>query len=45
MSEIAEDLIEGLACEGCGIYFEEAHGYAVRCESCWVPGYIKDKNE
>lgn len=38
MGEIANDLINGLSCEGCGVYFTEAHGYPVRCETCWEPG-------
>jgi hypothetical protein len=32
---MAEDVIDGLSCSGCGIYFEAAHGYPVLCEDCW----------
>ena len=38
MGELADDMIEGLSCSWCGIYFEEAHGYPVVCETCWEPG-------
>ena len=32
---IAEDIIDGLCCQLCGVYFEEEHGYPVVCESCY----------
>jgi hypothetical protein len=32
---ITEDVVEGLSCSGCGIYFVVAHGYPVLCEDCW----------
>lgn len=43
MGEIAEDMIDGTACELCGQYFEDpknentayAHGYPVVCADCW----------
>ena len=34
MGENADDMIEGLCCSGCGVYFEEAHGYPVLCRGC-----------
>ncbi len=35
---MAEDMIEGRSCSGCGIYFEKAHGYPVYCGTCYEPG-------
>ena len=35
MGEISDDLLEGHACAGCGMYFTEAHGYPVVCSDCW----------
>jgi len=35
MGEMADDLIDGYSCSHCGIYFEEAHGFPVLCESCF----------
>ena len=35
MGEIADDMINGLCCGHCGIYFEEEHGHPVLCESCY----------
>lgn len=41
MGEIAEDMIDGTACELCGQYFIDkddtlyTHGYPVVCWSCW----------
>ena len=43
MGEIAEDLIDGTACEICGCYFINpdepdrlyTHGYPVVCKDCW----------
>ena len=35
MGEISDDIIEGLSCSGCGVYFDEAHGYPVLCHGCW----------
>lgn len=32
---MADDLIDGLCCSWCGIYFEESHGYPVLCDDCW----------
>lgn len=34
MGEIADDLVEGLVCSGCGIYFQGDHGHPVLCMSC-----------
>lgn len=27
-------MIDGLACSGCGIYFEQEHGHPVLCKDC-----------
>ncbi len=32
---IASDIIDGLCCQFCGVYFEEEHGYPVVCGSCY----------
>lgn len=34
MGEIVEDMIEGLSCSWCGIYFTEPHGHSVVCKDC-----------
>jgi len=43
MGQIADDIIDGLACEFCGIFFEEEHGHPVVCESCWATLTQKEK--
>lgn len=35
MGEIADDMISGFSCSGCGVYFEEEHGFPVLCEDCF----------
>lgn len=35
MGEIAEDIMSGRCCMGCGAYFEEEHEYPVLCKHCW----------
>ena len=35
MGQIADDMINGLCCSHCGIYFEEEHGYPVLCKDCY----------
>ena len=35
MGEIAEDMVCGLACSACGIYFRSQHGFPVYCRDCW----------
>jgi len=42
MGEIADDMIEGRACELCGAYFQNKHtdqiyehGFPVVCKDCW----------
>lgn len=37
MGQVANDMINGLSCSECGIYFEESHGYPVVCSSCNDP--------
>lgn len=34
MGEIADMMLEGVLCEGCGVYLGEGGGYAQRCASC-----------
>ena len=34
MGELADDMVDGYSCSWCGIYFVEAHGYPVVCNSC-----------
>lgn len=38
MGDIAEDMVIGLSCSECGIYFEREHGYPVLCDECHEPG-------
>lgn len=40
---MAEDMIEGHCCSGCGLYFKEAHGYPVLCNLCWVSWTKKER--
>jgi len=35
LSELDADMQNGRRCLACGIAFEEAHGYATLCPSCW----------
>ena len=43
MGEMAEDMIDGTACQLCGQYFQDpknenlayTHGYPVICDDCW----------
>ncbi len=35
MGQIANDMIDGLSCQWCGIYFEEENGFPVLCDDCW----------
>jgi hypothetical protein len=34
MGEASDDMIEGLCCMGCHLYFEREHGYPVYCRDC-----------
>lgn len=34
MGQIADDMVNGLMCSGCGVCFEKEHGYPVLCASC-----------
>ncbi len=51
MGEIAEDMIDGTACQFCGQYFQDpkkydyvyTHGYPVVCWDCWNGLDKKDK--
>ena len=44
MGEIAEDVIRGFGCSGCGVYFEREHGYPVLCEDCWQEASEGDRD-
>lgn len=35
MGEIADDMVKGLCCSFCGVYFKTEHGYLVLCSDCW----------
>ena len=35
MGEMADDIIDGLACSSCGLYFVSDHGYPVMCAYCF----------
>jgi len=35
MREMTEDIVGGLSCSWCGVYFEEENGFPVACEDCW----------
>lgn len=34
MGQAANDIVDGLVCSHCGIYFVESHGYPVLCDEC-----------
>ena len=36
MGEAAYDIINGLSCNRCGVYFKEKHGSPVICKGCWT---------
>lgn len=40
MGELAEDMLDGLMCSWCGVYFIKPHGHPVVCKSC-----AKDRTE
>lgn len=35
MGQIADDIMNGFQCSGCGICFEGEHGFAVFCRGCY----------
>ena len=45
MGEVADDMIEGVSCSLCGIYFEEEHGYPVVCKRCWRDLKPRERDE
>ena len=53
MGQIADDMIEGRACELCGQYFEDPdepdaiyeHGHPVVCEDCWNELSPRDRHD
>lgn len=34
MGEVAEAMLDGTLCEGCGVYLGPSRGYPVRCKTC-----------
>lgn len=34
MGQVVEDIIEGLCCSECGVFFEHGHGHPVLCKHC-----------
>jgi len=52
MGEIAEDMVSGICCSDCGMYFQHPkhkgelfeHGYPVVCQECWNE-YTKQEKE
>ena len=36
MGEIAEMMLDGTLCEGCGIYMGDSYGYPRRCDDCAI---------
>lgn len=45
MGDLSEDVIDGLCCEICGIYFTDEHGFPVVCKSCWKEMSIYERKE
>lgn len=43
MGDIADMMLCGILCEGCGVYVGEDVGYPVRCGSCIGPNPPKKK--
>lgn len=43
MGQIADDMIDGLCCSLCGVYFVQEHGYPVVCKHCWKELSKKEK--
>ena len=43
MGEVADDMIVGLSCSWCGVYFVEEHGYPVLCKDCWKGSTAQDR--
>ena len=35
MGENADDMIDGLQCSHCGVFFERPHRYPVLCTDCY----------
>ena len=35
MGDLANDAVNGLACQECGVYFVQPHGHLVVCTTCW----------
>ena len=35
MGENADDIVDGLTCSHCGVFFSQSHGYPVLCNECY----------
>ena len=35
MGQMADDIVEGLACSWCGCYFEQSNEFPAACAECW----------
>ncbi len=48
MSDFIELILDGVLCEGCGVYIGDAQGYPSRCNACceeMEEGFITCKDE
>lgn len=43
MGENADDLVEGMVCSWCGLFFAEPHGYPVLCHECYDGATKKER--
>lgn len=43
MGEIAEMMLDGTLCEGCGVYMGADTGFPVRCAQCQNDGQVPRK--
>lgn len=45
MGEIADAMLDGTLCEGCGVYLGEATGYSIKCQDCRPQRKFKHKKK
>jgi len=43
MGDLTDDVVEGLACSLCGVYFVKPHGFPVLCGNCWADATRMEK--
>lgn len=43
MGEIADQMVNGSACQWCGVLFEKEHGYPVICRNCFDNSTRKER--